>query len=296
MTYSAFRDSDYTHLRKNLLRAKGKRLQREFLEITRNSDTFISWIEQYPVSEDKGASFDLLLTEPLTESDYKEPTKFTEKVLFKRWKNLTPAQASEETFWGYVTLEHIKEGIIQAPYLAANGGNLPGGLERIDKALKENQEQTIDTIVRTILRRLGGLPEARGSKSVYANCPFARAWWRGYVTEEICKETNADYDKVVKTLTVTSTYWEELIVLIVSRNSVLGDNNVRTALIWALSELVEGKDEDKNKNKKQLFQPKGIRIISRQIGIRSAWQELGVFSIEDLKQIMERQFLSQFAA
>ena len=292
MTYLAFRDDDYTSLRRGLLQAKGKKLQVEFLEAARDSKSFIAHIERCIGLKDEGEPFDLW-ADLLSESEYKEPPKTVERELFEKWKNLTPAQASEETFWGYVTLEHIKKGIIEAPYLAANGGNLPGGLERIDKALKEKQEQTIDSIVRTILRRLGGLPEARGSKSVYVNCPFARAWWRGYIAEEICRETNADYDKVVRTLTVTSTYWEELMVLIVSRNSVLGDSNVRTALIWALSELVEGKDEDKNK--KQLFQVEALKKISRKIGIRSSWQELGVFSVKDLKQIMERQFLNQFA-
>ena len=293
MAYSAFRDDDYTSLRKDLLRAKGKNLQVEFLEATRDSQSFIAWMKQRIRLKDEGEPFDLW-ADLLSEAEYKEPPKSVEKELFEKWQNVTPAQASEETFWGHVTLQHIKEGIIEAPYLAANGGNLPGGLERIDKALKEKQEQAIDSIVRTILRRLGGLPEARGSKSVYVNCPFARAWWRGYVTGEICRKTGADYDKVVKTLTVTSTYWDQLIVLIVSRNSVLGDSNVRTALVWALSELVEGKDEDKNK--KQLFQVETLEVICRKIGIRSAWQELGVFSIEDLKQIMEQQFLSQFAA
>ena len=293
MTYSAFRDDDYTGLRKDLLRAKGKNLQVEFLEATRDSESFIAWIERRICLKDEGEPFDLWVN-LLSEAEYKEPPKSVERELFEKWQNLTPAQASEETFWGHVTLEHIKERIIEAPYLAANGGNLPGGLERIDRALKEKQEQSIDSIVRTILRRLGGLPEARGSKSVYVNCPFARAWWRGYVTDEICRETNANYDKVVDTLRSSQEYWERLIVLIVSRNSVLGDSNVRTALIWALSELVEGKDEDKNK--KQLFQVEALKKISRKIGIRSAWQELGVFSIEDLKQIMERQFLNQFAA
>ena len=289
MAYLAFNDGDYTHCRKTLLKAKGERLQKEFLEVARDNRSFTAWIEQHINLEDDGNPFDLW-ADPLSESEYKEPPKLIEKKLFEKWQDLTPAQASEETFWGYVTLEHIKKGVIQAPYLAANGGNLSGGLERIDKALNEGQESVIDSIVRTILRRLGGLPEARGSKSVYVNCPFARAWWRGYVTREVCAtpECDADFEKVVKTLTVSQDYWEKLIVLIVSRNSVLGDTNVRTSLIWALSELVE------DKNKKHLFLGTTLHKVSQQIGIRSAWQELGVFSVNELKLIMEQQFLKQF--
>ena len=287
MTYSAFRDSDYTTLQRNLLREKGGSLQREFLEVARDSTSFIAWLEKNVRLEDKGKTFDLWAS-PLSEGEYKQPPPDVEKELSDKWQSLAPAQASEETFWGHVTLEHIKQGIIEAPYLAANGGNLSGGLERIDWTLKENEEKAIDSAVRTILRRLSGLYE-RGSRTVYVDCPFARAWWRGYIAKEICKETDANYDKIVETLSVTSTYWEKLIVLIVSRNSVLGDSNVRTALIWALSEL------NKNEYDKQIFESDGIVKVSRQIGIRTAWQELGIFSVKDLKKIMKQEFLSQFA-
>ena len=288
MTYSAFRDSDYTALQKDLLRNKGGSLQREFLKAARDNASFAAWLEKRVHLEDREQSFDLW-ADSLSEGEYKEPPQSIEKKLFEKWQSLTPAQASEGTFWGHVTLEHVKRGIIQAPYLAANGGNLSGGLERIDKVLKEDKKKEIDETVRAILRRLSGLYE-RGRRTVYVDCPFARAWWRSYIAKEICKETGADYGKVIDVLKTSKSYWEELISLIVSRNSVLGDSKVRTALIWALSEL------EKNKYDKQIFQDKkGIKKISRQIGIRSAWQELAIFSVEDLKQIMERQFLSQFA-
>ena len=285
MAYLEFIDSEYTQLRKNLLKVKGNQLQRDFLQAARSSDTFAPWIKKRVRVEDeaKDQLFDLW-SDPLSEAEYKDPPQLVERELFKKWASLTPAQASQETFWGYVTLEHIKQGIIQAPYLAANRNALSGGLERIDKALVDDQEKDIDSVVRTIVRRLSGLPE-RGSRSVYVDCPFARAWWRCYVAREVCDATCAEFDKVTKTLTRSQTYWEELIVLIISRNSVLGDTNVRTALIWALSELVE------DESKEELFKRKTLNKISRQIGIRSAWQELGVFSVNDLKHIMERDFL-----
>ena len=288
MAYLELKDSDYTQLRKDLLKEKGSPLQRELLEATKDGSDFVSWIEKKVDVEDqaKDQPFDSL-ADRLTEAEYKDLPQSEEKKLFDKWASLTPAQASQETFWGYVTLEHIRRGVIRASYLAANRGNLSSGLGRIEKALADGPDKAIDAIVHTILRHLSGLPEKRGSKSVFVNCPFARAWWRGYVAKEVCNTTGADFDKVAKTLRVSQDYWEMLIVLIVSRNSVLGDTNVRTALIWALSELVE------NKNQKRLFIGKALRNISRQIGIRAAWQELGMFSIDDLKQIIEQQFLVQ---
>ena len=286
MSYLEFVDSEYTGVRKELLRDKGSKFQRAFLEATRESETFVEWIQDRINLEDlsKDSPFDLW-AERISESEFKEPPKLIEKKLYSKWKDLSPAQASQETFWGHVTLEHIKKGIIESHYLAANGGNLPGGLQRIDKELSDGTDQAIDSIVRTILRRLSGLPEARGAKSVYVNCPFARAWWRGYIADEVCNETEADPGKVTKTLAKSQEYWERLIVLIVSRNSVLGDTSVRTALIWALSEMVD--DESKS----HLFTGKALKDISRQIGIRSAWQELGVFSVKELKPLLEAEVI-----
>ncbi len=289
MIFIEFRDDDYTTFRKNLIKEKGSSLQLEFIKEARNSLSFVNWIETKIGIEDKGNPLVLWAT-PISDSDYRDLPTSIERQLFDAWKSITPAQASQETFWGYVTLQHIKQGIVEATHLAADNNGLLNGLGRIDNALTGRDKSTIDSVVRSILRRLGGLPEARGSKSVYVNCPFARAWWRGYVAKQVCEETDADPDKVIETLRHSQEYWEQLIVLIVSRNSVLGDTNVRTALIWALSELVsDGRDNGDNK---KYFQGATIKKISRQIGVRAAWQELGVFPVRELKPIIEQEFLS----
>ena len=273
MDYLEFNDSDYTELRKKLLK-KGLELQKGLLEATKDSKSFIHWIERRVNSESEGKEFELW-PDKLSEAEYKKPPGSVGKKLFETWKELTPVQASHETFWGYVTLEHIKQGIIESSYLAAKDNNSRSGLGRIELALSTGQE--IDDVVRTILRQLGGLPEARGSKSVYVNCPFARAWWRGYVARQVCRETGADFNKIFTTLGGSSQeFWERLITLIVSRNSVLGDTKVRSTLIWTLSEREEVKTA------------KTLTRITKQIGIQSALRELGVFEVGELKeQVME---------
>ena len=284
MTYPELNDDAYTKLRKGLLREKGGDLQRELLTATRDNQNFTDWIEHRIGLHGGDEKFELW-SDQLSEHEYKDPPVAIEKTLFLKWREVTPAQASRESFWGHVTIEHIKQGLIQSSFLAANGGNLPGGLERIDKALGGNDQETIDSVVRTILRRLGGLPEPRGRRSVYVDCPFGRAWWRGYVAQQVCRETRAELGKVRATLRKTQTYWEKLIDRIVSRNSVLGDTKVLSALIWALSELVD------DQNNERIFVSDALVNISRRIGIRAAWQELAVFSMDDLKQVMERDFL-----
>lgn len=279
MSYEKFEDSSYTKLCKDLLRSKGSDDQREFLSYLRSGNEFSDWVRRQ-VNIDQGESLPML-EEPLTESEFKEPPKSTEKRMFDAWESISPAEACRVTFWGFVTLRHIEESRIKSSYLAANGGALKGGLERIDRTLKEGNAREFDDVVRTALRRMSGLPE-RGKRSVYENCPFARAWWRGYLAREICEKTGAELANVVKVLTVSQSYWVRLINLVVSKNSVLGDAKVRTALIWALSDFIN--DEDK----KHLFHDKFLKQIERLIGIRAAWQELGVFTVEELKEIINK--------
>ena len=289
MPYEAFEGASYTALRKRLLRCKGSEDQQEFLTVLRSSSDFPDWMRKQ-VNIEQGESLPIL-EEPLTEAEFQEPPKSTEKQIFDTWKSIAPADACRVTFWGFMTLRHIESSIIQSSFLAVNGGSSLTGLERIDRALKERNEKDLDSVVRRALRLMSGLPEARGNRSVYVNCPLARAWWRRYLADEICERTGAVLTNVLKVLGHSQQYWEELINLVVSRNSVLGDVKIRTALIWALSEFV---NEDEAK---YLFQGKAIKRLQRLIGIRLAWQELGVFSTVELKQLstswLEHIFNSQ---
>ena len=251
MAYQEFEDSSYTALRKSLLRAKGSKQQKEFLDVLRSSEQYTAWMKE-TVKIVPGEELPLL-EDSLTESEFKEPPRSTERQIFQSWKSISPASACRVTFWGFMTLRHVEAGRIEASFLAANGGTLPSGLERIDRVLKEGSEKEIDGTVRAALRRLSGLPEARGNRSVYANCPLARAWWRRYVAHEVDEYTehNAVARDVLKVLGDSQQYWEDLISLVVSRNSVLGDMKVRAALIWALSECVNTEE------KKHLFKDRG---------------------------------------
>lgn len=280
MAYQEFEDSSYTALRKSLLSVKGSERQREFLDVLRSSERSTEWIRK-TVEIVPGGELPLL-EDSLTESEFKEPPKSTELQIFESWKSISPASACRVTFWGFMTLRHIEEGRIESSFLAANGGALPSGLERIDRVLKEGSEKEIDRTVRAALRRLSGLPE-RGNRSVYVNCPLARSWWRRYLANEVDEytENNAVARDVLKVLGNSQQYWEELINLVVSRNSVLGDMKVRAALIWALSECVNTEE------KKHLFKTVTLTKVHRLIGLRSAWQELGVFSVKELKELIQ---------
>ena len=285
MTYRELNGEDFSALRRGLISIKGSFDQKELLEVLKDSSHFIEWIEAKVKIDEDGRDFDLL-SNKINEQEFKESPKKVEQELFEKWESIiTPAQACRATFWGYVTLRHIKDDKIESSFLAANGGSLPGGLERIDRAQKTGNVEAINAIVLTALRRFSGLPENRGNRTVYVDCPFARAWWRCHIAKNVCDETGADKDKVMELLRFTQAYWEELINSVVSKNAVCGNEKIRAALIWALSEKFTGK-------KTPYFTKDKLLPIIRKIGVRMAWQELAVFSPDELKRHFESEFLS----
>ena len=280
MIFREFEDSSYTGLCKNLVHKKGSEIQIDFLECLREKDIFLNWIK---ANVDFTSGEPLAnLSEPLTENEYKESTAQNEQHIFEVWQYLTPRLACRMSLWGMITYQQIEKDIIQPSYLAGNG--VVSGLTRIDKALTDDGDKEKDNVVRTALRRLSGLFE-RGNRTVYVDCPFARTWWRVYITKEVCDEPEINKEKVLKTLKISNTYWEELINTIVSRNSVLGDSRTRAALIWAIAEKREIDGYEK------LNSPNTLKDIIRRIGIRSALQELAVFDVAELKTMIEDDFI-----
>lgn len=242
--YAEFDDAGYSRLRRSLVRkvAKGSSSQREFLEAVRDSDRFLAFIRD-AVSVCEGEELSPL-ADRMSEAEFGNPPSDTERRLFENWGALTPRIACRTAFWARVTCRHIEAGRISSSYLAANGGGTVSGAERIDQALGTSGDKAasrIDGCVRTALRRLGGLPEARGNKSVYVNCPLARAWWRERLVAEVMCVAGASRASQIRAVVhpESQQFWEELVMFVVSRNSVFGSIAVRNALIQALAERLD---------------------------------------------------------
>lgn len=282
-TQGAFKelhDSDYTQMRRSLLRFKGGKQQKEFLLRVRESATFLECFSSIPTV---GTTDPALAPYPMTEGEYKDPPSDTEHTLYTTWSALTPSTACRSTFWANLTLAHVKEGRIQSVFLAANGGNLPGGAERIDFVLRDKTvrgPQRIDSCVRTVLRRLGGLPEVRGNRSVYVDCPFARAWWRERMVAQAGGGDERQVRQVRQVVRIHQTYWEKLVDRIVFRNSTFGSTNIRNALLRALAEFLQSNPES-SLGTSQAFQRLCRRTTAYQGSI-----ELSVLSDTELETLM----------
>lgn len=273
-------DTDYSKFRKELLRVKGSRRQKQFLGVVRDTAAFLDHVSSIPTD---GTVAPALAPERMTESEYKDPPASTEQTLYTSWSALPPAVACRSTFWAKLTIEHIKARRIQSVYLAANGGNLPGGAERIDFVLDDTTGQgpkRIDDCVRTVLRRLGGLPEVRGNRSVYVDCPFARAWWRERMVNQAASG-NTQMTAVVRAVIRTNqTYWEKLIDRIVFRNSTFGSENIRNAFLRALALFVQSNPTS------ELTSSPELQRLCRRVATYQGSRELSILSDNELDALM----------
>ncbi len=280
ISHKELNDAEYTRMRKSLLRTKGGQIQVEFLAAVRNNNDFLEYISEIPI---KGSDEVPLSPDPMTEDEFKAPPSDTEIRLYRAWSALTPRIACRSTFWANLTCRHIEAQKIDSVYLAANGSNL-GGAERIDRALQENGDKRlkmIDDCVRTVLRRLGGLPEARGNRTVYVDCPFGRAWWREHLVKQIAQGETERETQVRSVIRIHQTYWEKIIQLIVSRNSTFGSLEVRNAFVLALAQFIAANP------KTELRETKGLQRACRRVAAHQGTRELSILDDAELGEVMD---------
>ena len=277
-------DAEYTRVRHSLLRIKGGSSQQEFLEAVRENNTFIEYIRSR-VNTDGLHEVPLSPT-PLTEHEFKAPPEDTEITLYKLWADLTPGIACRSTFWANLTCRHIEDQKLHSVYLAAAKGNsIISGAERIDLALtatdNDKRPLMIDECVRTVLRRLGGIPEDRGNRTVYVDCPFGRLWWRGQIVAEVAQENDYLATQIHAITRISQTYWEKLVDRIVHRNSTFGSLRVRSAFIRRLTHFIT------DKKVTTLKETKKLESACRKVSVYQGIRELSILNDAELEEIMD---------
>ncbi len=285
MQYLEFKGDAYTAFRKELLDKNKYQLRLEFLENVRDTDKFI----EYMAKIDKTNGDELPTYQGLfTEDECKNMPFNLSQELYDTWRNLSPAIACRSPFWACVTVQHIKKNKIESHYLASNGDGQSSGKSRIDAVLNTNDPNKIDKAIRDVLRRLGGIPEARGNRTVYVDCVFGRAWWRNHTAEIIANESGDDIKDIHKLFSRTQADWEQFANLVLSKNSVLGDSRIRSAFV---SCLLTTKNNIGDKSFYDGFAKK-LNTAQRLIGVKQALQELGVMDINQLKDIFNDDIIA----
>ena len=289
--YAEFDESGYTKLRRSLVRkgAKGAPAQREFLTAVQETGRFLAYMN-VAVDVEDGVELEPL-ADRMSEAEFANPPSDTERRLFDGWRELTPRIACRTSFWGRVTYRHIEKGRIESSFLAVNGGGNVTGAQRIDAALAATGEKAtllLDGCVRTVLRRLGGLPEVRGNRSVYVNCPLARAWWRERLVAEVATGEGEGLEREIRAVVhpESQQYWEDLVTFVVSRNSVFGSVAVRNVLIRRLAKVL---DDDP---RSRLRTTDELRRVCRTVSAIQASRELSVMPIEEVSAMVNHVVLT----
>lgn len=289
LVYRELDESKYHQFQKLLLKSKGDRLQREFLESTNDNEDFVSFLIARLESGDEHRL--PIFDGPLTESSFKEPTPDQEQRMYELWRDVSPRTACRVSFWASLTLEHISEGkVTHASWLAANGGITETGEERIGRAFSLNGDagdKAIDDCVRTIFRRLSGLPAARGNRSVFVNPTFGRGWWRERIVSRIFEREDTDQERgpLLEVVRRNQQYWENLVTMIVSRGSVFGSSDVQDALICTLAKHLTDYPDSPLKSATTL------NSALRRFSNLAAAQELGVLEFGEICEIVDQLIL-----
>ncbi len=286
--YAEIDGASYARLRKDLLREKGGERQTGFLAAARSSEQFLDFVgREAPVRSGRAVP---IYEDDFTEESYRDPPADMEEELYAAWRALTPRVACRATLWAAVTIRHIEHGRIESSYLAGDGSSNTGatGAQRIDYVLAKADPKPIDDCVRTIMRHLSGLPEARGNRSVYVDCPFARAWWRQRLVTRVIGHGDPVPDSSVGYVVRRNKgYWERLTTLIVSRNSVFGSDVVQDALVAALAKFLDTEPKSPLRTQQHL----GASL--RRISAVTAGRELGVLEFAELMDLASELLAEQ---
>ena len=283
--YKELKQEDWLRLQTTLLKEKGGEAQRDFLEVTKDTDEFLAFVEERVQILD-GAALPLF-SGALTESSFKEPTQDQERLMYEVWSDVPPRTACRVSFWAGVTLEHVRSGKIgQASWLASNGGINESGEERIDRALYmggDGNAGAIDACVRSVFRRMSGLPAARGNRSVFVNPPFGRAWWRERIVARILERGQVveSREALLDVVRRSQEYWERLVTMIVSRGSVFGSVDVQDALINGLAKHLKADPDTPLRNASTLVP------MLRRFSNLSASREIGVLEFDEISAIVD---------
>ena len=213
---------------------------------------------------------------PMTEREFLDPPWTTERSIAATWNNLSSELAARPETWTRIHVEMIEQERIKSAYLA---GEVSGedGLARIRKSLKSGDPDQIDSCVRAILRRLGGVVADRANRTAFLDCPLARAWWRNrYAQESHAKFPLTPLEAASNALR-PAYRWSTLVEAMVSRLTIMGDSAIRPALVQALAKgHVNSKHE--------------MQDMLDFLGRRSTYQALGFVGSTFVLRLIEEHF------
>ena len=259
--------------------ARGGDAQREFIHLAaEDPKAFCRVVRSWGL---KPGALPPVTETRLSEKEFADPPWSTECAVASTWAGLPVSLAARPETWTRIHVAMIEQTRIKSSYLAANGQG-ESGRSRIAQALKGTDAQAVDSCVRTVLRRLGGVIE-RANRTAFLDCPLAKTWWRHRFATE-AHATFGRHSVEVLSATLRPTFrWEALIEAMVSKLTIIGDNAIRPAVVQCLSEGVGSTGRE-------------VKDMLGWIGRRSTIQALGALGPDYVLQVVSGQFVNSSEA
>ena len=211
----------------------------------------------------------------LTERQFLDPPWETEVRIYETWKELSTGIAARPGTWTSIHLALIEAEIIEPSFLAADSNSLgQSGKWVIHEALRSNEGELVDKCVRSILRRMGGIPAVRGYRTSFVDCPIAKAWWRHRYAQGARDSFLNHGDVTLKDLSNVlrhSKFWTEFIDSMMRRLTIIGSQCLRDSIV---RELVRN-DQWTKKQFKDFLNAIGQRCVSQclpALPVHKIWQ------------------------
>ena len=272
------------NFRRKAITEKGDDFQKEILTCILDSENFPPWLDEKINQPTEGD--DIVFPSGcrrLCTKEYIEFPETTMRMYYSEWQDIPLSDAATPGFWAYVTRQAVVEHKIASHDLVLSSKESQpddsAGRSKIEEALESADDirsDKMDKLIRNFLRNLCGLHEVRSARSLYQDCPFARAWWQCHVGHKA--SPNDWYDRILPMLR-EKPVWEIMSDRMVSGLAVIGDINIRNGVILYLLEQKERKKDD-------------IRDLLARVGVMSGWCALGSFSAEEIKGKIPELFIS----
>lgn len=291
-TLKRYRADAFRQFQKAMMKVRGGEMQVELLQAAKeqSGNDFANWLEA-KMRQCAGSDNIIIGDEepPLprapvkyTAPEFIEPTSVTIRYMCDAWQTLTPGVACRAPVWAYIVVRMIAADMIKPHYLiTATNRTKTDGSEEIGAALNtagDKRAQAIDKCVRAFLRRLSGLLE-RGARSIYQNCPPARAWWQNHIAMEAVQNAGCEEKPTIKLLKAPLV-WELLSDKMASQLTVIADLNLRDGIIMFLQSDSGARFRGDKKT---------LNSLLRGIGIMSAWRALGIFPPKEVEEILRTE-------
>ena len=118
---------------------------------------------------------------------------------------------------------------------------------------------------------------------MFVDCRLSRAWWRGHISHQVAEDIGLDVEAAWEFLRLPDGAWDQLTQHSVRKLTVVGDRNIRSALIARLMDADLATDPKKRRERIQGFLSNvGVRCAYQALGLLTPQENLAIFREVDI--------------